>query len=157
MSSSQRPSLFVSPVAAALKQEHACCTEQHSSHSQACSHLYKTAPNGFPFSFKTLKWMFSFACCTCKRKLFPRDYSAVVITSNEPSAGEQSGAPVRMRGGHCLTFSTSPRTCERTRSRSCRLQPSRTMASSSKEGTHRPGETKGDGENGQSMVWIQGK
>lgn len=46
--------------------------------------------------------MFSFACRTCKREPFPRDYFAVVITSNEPSAGEQSGAPARMRGAIVL-------------------------------------------------------
>lgn len=39
---------------------------------------------------------------------------------------------------HCLTFSTRPRTCERTQSRSCRRQPNRTVAFSSTESTHRP-------------------
>lgn len=39
---------------------------------------------------------------------------------------------------HCLTFSTQPRTCERTQSRSCRRQPNRTVAFSSKESIRRP-------------------
>lgn len=41
-------------------------------------------------------------------------------------------------GNHCLTFSTWPRTCERTQSRSCRHQPNRRAAFSSKGSTRRP-------------------
>lgn len=41
---------------------------------------------------------------------------------------------------HCLTFSTWPRTCERTQSQSCRHQPNRTVAFSSKESTRKPTE-----------------
>lgn len=39
---------------------------------------------------------------------------------------------------YCLTFSTSPQTCEQTRKPSCRLQLSRTMALSSRGDTRRP-------------------
>lgn len=74
------------------------------------------------FLFWTEKEHTTEAVCSMQRRC--QEFSCETSSNQETS--------------HCLTFSTRPRTCERTQSRSCRRQPNRTVAFSSTESTHRP-------------------